>query len=42
LVALDRYEEARQWFVRAAESDEERQTDALERIDELDIRTGAT
>ena len=42
LVALDRYEEARQWFVRAAESDEERQTDALERIDELDIRTGGT
>jgi hypothetical protein len=36
LTALDRLEEAREWFVRAAESDDEGQTDALERIDQLD------
>jgi tetratricopeptide (TPR) repeat protein len=36
LVALGRTAEAREWFVRAAEVDDEAQTDALERIDELD------
>jgi hypothetical protein len=36
LAALGRLAEARAWFVRAAEADEERQTDALERIEELD------
>jgi tetratricopeptide (TPR) repeat protein len=40
LAALGRHEEARQWFVRAAESDEEGETDAIERIDELDEQTG--
>ena len=42
LAALGRSEEARQWFVRAVESDEEGETDALERIDELDEQTGST
>ncbi len=42
LAALGRSEEARQWFVRAVESDEEGETDALERIDELDEQTGPT
>ena len=42
LAALGRSEEARQWFVRAVESDEEGETDALERIDELDEQTGQT
>jgi tetratricopeptide (TPR) repeat protein len=36
LVALGRLAEAREWFVRAAEADDEGWTDALERIDELD------
>jgi tetratricopeptide (TPR) repeat protein len=38
LAALGRLEEAREWFVRAAESDDEGQTDALERIGDLDAR----
>jgi tetratricopeptide (TPR) repeat protein len=42
LAALGRNEEARQWFVRAVESDDEGETDALERIDELDEQTGPT
>lgn len=40
LAALGRYEEARQWFVRAAESDDDEATDAHERIDGLDVQTG--
>jgi hypothetical protein len=36
LVALGRATEAREWFVRAAEVDDEGHTDALERIDQLD------
>ena len=36
LVALGRTTEAREWFVRAAEVDDEGHTDALERIDQLD------
>lgn len=42
LAALGRYEEARQWFARAAESDEDELTDALERIDELGRQSGIT
>jgi tetratricopeptide (TPR) repeat protein len=36
LLALDRMEEARSWFARAAEVDEELQTDAADRLAELD------
>jgi hypothetical protein len=36
LIALDRRAEAREWFVRTVEADDEDQTDALERIDQLD------
>jgi hypothetical protein len=36
LTALGRNAEAREWFVRAVEADDEDQTDALERIDQLD------
>jgi tetratricopeptide (TPR) repeat protein len=40
LVALGRATEAREWFVRAAELDDEGHTDALERIDQLDADRG--
>jgi hypothetical protein len=36
LLALGRHAEAREWFVRAADADYDGQTDALERIDQLD------
>jgi hypothetical protein len=36
LLTLGRLTEAREWFVRAAEADDEGQTDALERIEHLD------
>jgi len=36
LVALGRAEEARRWFVKAAEADRDEETDALDRVDELD------
>ncbi len=36
LLSLGRVEEARAWFVRAVESDEDLETDAAERIEELD------
>lgn len=36
LAALGRRDEAREWFVRAAESDDEGLTDALQRVEELD------
>jgi tetratricopeptide (TPR) repeat protein len=38
LLALGRSTEAREWFVRAAQVDHDGQTDALDRIDELDAR----
>jgi predicted negative regulator of RcsB-dependent stress response len=36
LVALGRVEEARRWFLKAAEADHDEQTDAAERIGEID------
>lgn len=36
LVALGRVDEAREWFQRAVEGDDELETDAVERLDELD------
>jgi thioredoxin-like negative regulator of GroEL len=36
LVALGRVEEARRWFLKAAEADHDEQTDAAERIEEID------
>jgi thioredoxin-like negative regulator of GroEL len=36
LVALGRVEEARRWFLKAAEADRDEQTDAAERIEEID------
>src|SRR5918995_227377 len=39
LAALGRVEEARHWFVKAAEADHDEETEALDRIAELDGRT---
>jgi hypothetical protein len=36
LLAADRQDEAREWFMRAADADSEGLTDAAERVDELD------
>ena len=36
LLALGRTDEAREWFARAADADEELETDAAERLAELD------
>jgi tetratricopeptide (TPR) repeat protein len=38
LAALGRVEEARHWFVKAAEADRDNETEALDRIAELDGR----
>ena len=36
LLAADRTEEARDWFARAAEADTDGETDAADRLDDLD------
>ena len=41
LVALGRLEEARRWFLKAAEADRDEQTDAIERIEEIDAAASA-